>query len=96
MLTIIECVNGVKNAQIETLKGRILNAFYSEILSSASINKTEGVIYFNDADINLLVKVYNDLLKYNYDLQKYTKLDARFIEDGELVIEYNLKGFKDE
>lgn len=96
MLTVLECVRGIKDAEIQTLKGKILNEFYNEVLSNACIKRTNGTIEFYGDNVDLLVEAYSQLLEYKYDLKKHTRLDQRFLDDGEFVLDYDLEGFDNE
>jgi hypothetical protein len=92
MLTVLECVKGLKDSQVEHYKAEILRAFYTNVLDNASHFKTTGTIFLEPLNYDSMLKAYNELVEYKYDIRSYTTLDQRYLEDKEeFVIEFDLE-----
>lgn len=92
MLSITECVRKIRQARKEQIKAKTLEAFYREVLDNAQINRLEGTISveFSDKEFDIACEAVRELLDYDYDFRQYVELDDRFLEDKEIVLEFNL------
>jgi hypothetical protein len=92
MLSITECVRKIKNARKEQIKAKTLETFYREVLDNAQMNRLNGTIdvQFSDQEFDIACEAIRELLDYDFDFQRYVELDDRFLEDREIVLEFNL------
>lgn len=93
MLSIVDCVNGIKHGRKTEIKAQIIQNFYGEILSNAQINKLNGTIdvQFEDSEFDLALEATKELLDSDYHFKRYVTLDDRFLEDEEITLEFNLE-----
>lgn len=92
MLSITECVRKIRQARKEQIKAKTLETFYREVLDNAQMNRLEGTIdvQFAMAEFDIACEAIRELLDYDFDFQRYVELDDRFLEDKEIVLEFNL------
>lgn len=93
MLSITECVKGIREGRKAEIKAKIIQNFYGEILSNAQIDRLDGTIdvQFDDKEFNLALEATKELLENDFNFKRYVTLDDRFLEDKEITLEFNLE-----
>ena len=98
MLSITECVKKIREGRKAEIKAQIIQNLYGIFLSNAQIGLVEGNIdveYEEDREFDLALEATKELLENDFDFQRYVELEDRFLEDKEIILEFNLeKPFK--
>jgi hypothetical protein len=96
MLSITECVNAIREAKKAQIKARTIQDFYQEILGNAQINKLDGTItvHFENREYDLALEATRELLENDFNFKRYVTLDDRYLEDKEIILEFNLEHTK--
>jgi len=92
MLSITECVNGIREGRKAEIKGKIIQDFYAEILSNAQIDRLDGTVdvEFKDRkDFKLALEATKELIENDFNFQRYVTLD--FLDNEEITLEFDLE-----